>query len=250
MGALAACAAAALTAGSAPAFAASSAPTASTVRADESRADESPAAATPPNGIPFRARSWTIPAWMRQQMVGTSWRRGCPVPLKDLRVMRVRHLDQQGRTVTGELVVHKLVVDQVASAFQAMYLARFPVARMQRIDAYGGSDFASIEANNTSAFNCRRESGTGSGRWSLHAYGVAIDINPIQNPFVSASGTVAHSASRAYRTRKVRKSPLQIMPSDTVDTAFASLGWQWGGDWQPYQDYQHFALPRSFTGQL
>lgn len=187
---------------------------------------------------------------MRAQMLGVSWRRGCPVAIKDLRVIRLRHLDAVGRTRIGELVVHRTVVPDVISAFGTLYDARVRIASMRRIEFYSGSDFASIEANNTSAFNCRRVSGLPGGQWSMHAYGMAVDINPIQNPFVTRTGRVAHRASWPFRVRTRQISSLQIMSGDSTTRAFAAVGWEWGGDWAPPRDYQHFAPPRStFTSR-
>ena len=167
------------------------------------------------------------------------------MPIKDLRVIRLRHLDAAGRTTIGELVVHRSVVPAVVSAFGELYDSRVRIASVRRIDFYSGSDFASIEANNTSAFNCRRVSGLPGRQWSMHAYGMAVDINPIQNPFVTASGRVAHRASWPFRLRGRKLSSLQIMSGDATTQAFARIGWEWGGDWAPPRDYQHFALPRS-----
>jgi len=109
---------------------------------------------------------------------------------------------------------------------------------MQPVDAYGGSDFRSIEADNTSAFNCRRA--TGSTSWSEHAYGRAIDVNPIENPYVSAAGVVAHPASRPYLDRS-RHRPGMAYPGGVLVEAFRSVGWGWGGDWSGVKDYQHFS---------
>jgi D-alanyl-D-alanine carboxypeptidase len=109
---------------------------------------------------------------------------------------------------------------------------------MRLIDAYDGDDWESIEDNNTSAFNCRRA--TGSGNWSNHAYGRAIDINPIQNPYVSG-GQVYHDASWRFIKRSKRLSPMVIMPGDAVVRAFAAEGWGWGGTWSDPKDYQHFS---------
>ena len=87
----------------------------------------------------------------------------------------------------------------LVGVFRRLYAAGFPIRRMRPVDAYGGSDFRSIEADNTSAFNCRRVEGT--SRWSNHAYGRAIDVNPIENPYVSSRGTTSHPASHPYLDR-------------------------------------------------
>ena len=105
------------------------------------------------------------------------------------------------------------------------------------IEAYGGSDFASIEADNTSSFNCRNA--TGSSHWSEHAYGQAIDLNPLENPYVSG-GTTSHPGSRRYLDRSRRLKGM-VHAGDTVVRAFASVGWGWGGSWVGTKDYQHFS---------
>ena len=119
-----------------------------------------------------------------------------------------------------------------------LYAERFPIRRMRLVDAYGGSDFASIEDDNTSAFNCRRA--TGSSRWSEHAYGRAIDVNPIENPYVE-DGRVYHAASRRYVDRSSRRRGMAF-PGEILVEAFRTVGWEWGGDWTgSVRDYQHFS---------
>jgi hypothetical protein len=109
---------------------------------------------------------------------------------------------------------------------------------MRLVDNYGASDFASIEADNTSSFNCRRA--TGQTRWSEHAFGRAIDINPIENPYVYPNGTTVHRASRAYLDRS-RSRPGMAMPGGVLVRAFGQVGWGWGGTWVGAKDLQHFS---------
>jgi hypothetical protein len=114
---------------------------------------------------------------------------------------------------------------------------RFPIRRIVPVDTYGGSDFRSIEADNTSAFNCRYVDGT--RRWSEHAYGRAIDVNPIENPYVSG-GATSHVASRPYVDRS-RRRPGMAFEGGALVGAFDAIGWGWGGRWQSATDYQHFS---------
>ena len=100
---------------------------------------------------------------------------------------------------------------------------------MRLVDDYGASDYASIEADNTSAFNCRRA--TGASRWSQHAYGRAIDVNPIENPYVYADGTTTHARSRPYLDRAERR-PGMAYRGGTLVRAFPRAGWGWGGTWR------------------
>ena len=174
---------------------------------------------------------------LRSAMTGVSWRPGCPVALRDLRVITAHHVGFDGRTHTGRLIVHRDVAVDVASALRRLYAARFPIRRMVPIDAYGASDFRSIEADNTSAFNCRYVDGT--TRWSEHAYGRAVDLNPIENPYVSG-GSTSHRASVPYVDRTPCRRGMAC-PGNSVVKAFAAVGWGWGGDWSGDKDYQHFS---------
>ena len=185
----------------------------------------------------FRGTIAAIGPELRDRMTGVSWRPGCPVPLRDLRLLTLSHWGLDGRVRTGRLVVHEDVARPLLSVFRRLYATRFPIRRMRLVDDYGGSDFRSIEADNTSAFNCRPA--TGSNRWSEHAYGRAIDVNPIENPYVSA-GRVSHAASRPYVDR-VRRRPGMAYAGGVLVESFRSIGWGWGGRWTGVKDYQHFS---------
>lgn len=168
-----------------------------------------------------------------------TWRPSCPVHRRDLRVATVRYWGFDASPHDGTLVVHRDVVDDVRVAFRKIYRERFPIQRMLNIDHYGGNDRASMRANNTSGFNCRKVAGSSS--WSNHAYGRAIDVNTVQNPYVW-SGGVSPKKGRAYLDRgNVRKG--MITPRSVVVRAFRAEGWQWGGRWNS-PDYQHVDKPR------
>ncbi len=171
-------------------------------------------------------------------MTGVSWRPGCPVPLRDLRVVTASYRGFDGRRHTGRIVVHRDVARGVLTVLRRLYAAGFPIRRMVPVDAYGGSDFRSIEADNTSAFNCRYVDGT--TRWSEHAYGRAIDLNPIENPYVTAAGTTSHAASRPFLRRSPYR-PGMAVEGGLVVRAFEAAGWSWGGRWSGDRDYQHFS---------
>ena len=186
----------------------------------------------------FRGQIARIEAAQAKRMTGVSWRKGCPVALRDLRLLRLSHWGFDGRERTGRLVVHRDVARKLVQVFRDLYAARFPIRRMVPVDAYGGSDFRSIEADNTSAFNCRFVDGT--TRWSNHAYGRAIDVNPIENPYVSGGSTL-HSASRPYVRRHPRR-PGMAYEGGALVRAFDRIGWGWGGRWtSSVKDYQHFS---------
>ncbi len=186
----------------------------------------------------FRAKIAPIDATLAKRMTGVSWRQGCPVSLRELRLLTLSHWGFDGRARTGQLVVHRDVARELVGVFRELYAARFPIRRMQLIDAYGGSDFRSIEADNTSAFNCRYVAGT--TRWSNHAYGTAIDVNPIENPYVSG-GRTSHRASVPYVDR-ARRRPGMAFEGGALVRAFDRIGWGWGGRWTSVKDYQHFSV--------
>jgi D-alanyl-D-alanine carboxypeptidase-like protein len=186
----------------------------------------------------FRASSRPIAPALAERMTGVSWRPGCPVPLRDLRLLTLRHWGFDGTVRTGRLVVHRDVARKVVGVFRELYEARFPIRRMRLVDAYGADDFRSIEADNTSAFNCRPVEGT--SRWSEHAYGRAIDVNPIENPYVTRSGTSSHPASRPYLQRSPFR-PGMAVEGHALVRAFDEVGFGWGGRWSGAKDYQHFS---------
>jgi hypothetical protein len=185
----------------------------------------------------FRGSVAPIDRALAARMTGVSWRPGCPVALRDLRMVTASHWTFAGRLDTGRVIVHRDVADDVLSVLRRLYRARVPVRRMVPVDAYGGSDFRSIEADNTTAFNCRYVDGT--RRWSEHAYGRAIDVNPIENPFVSG-GRTSHPASVTFLDRTPCRAGMAC-PGNTLVRAFAAIGWGWGGDWATVKDYQHFS---------
>ncbi len=189
-------------------------------------------------GPGFQARVETLSPAAKAAMRGVSWRPGCPVPLSHLRLLTLSHWGFDGRVHQGRLVAHADAASPLVAVFRRLYQARFPIRRMRPIEAYGASDFRSIEADNTSAFNCRRA--TASRRWSEHAYGRAVDVNPIENPYV-AHGRVLHAASLPYLDR-TRVRPGMAVEGGVLVQAFRAVGWGWGGAWPgPVKDYQHFS---------
>jgi len=168
-----------------------------------------------------------------------TYRAGCPVPPEDLRLLVMSYRTFDGRDAEGEMVVHEDWAGPVVSVFHELYEQGFPIARMQLVDEFQGSDDRSMEANNTSAFNCRAVTGR-PGVWSQHSYGGAIDINPVQNPYISSGGTVLPAAGAEYVDRS-RMAPGMIHASDCTVQAFADIGWYWGGAWTSPKDYQHLS---------
>ena len=163
-----------------------------------------------------------------------SYRAGCPVGPSELRTVAVSHWGFDGKPHVGRIVVAKRVAPGLVSVFRTLWQAKFPIRRLQPVSAFRGSDDASMAADNTSGFNCRFVGGT--SRWSLHAYGEAIDVNPVENPYVRGS-TVSPPAGRAYLDRS-RLRPGMAVRDGVLVRAFAAAGWKWGAS---FGDYQHFS---------
>jgi hypothetical protein len=190
--------------------------------------------ATPPP-VPFVAHVETVTA----QRLGASWHPGCPVGPRDLRLVRMRFWGFDDAAHTGELVVHRDATRAIVAVFRELYAARFPIRRMQTVDRYGADDRRSMAADNTSAFNCRYASAPGPKRWSAHAYGKAVDVNTIENPYVQGS-YVSPPAGRAFTDRSNHR-PGMAWRGGILVRAFERVGWKWGGRWTATPDYQHFS---------
>ncbi|MGW4641861.1 M15 family metallopeptidase [Sphaerisporangium sp. NPDC004334] len=203
-------------------------------------ASPAPPSATPspspsPTGPPpFAAKVTAVTATQLRH----SWRPGCPVSPSGLRKVTMTYWGFDDKAHTGELIVNRSVTDDVVAIFGQLYRWRYPIARMEPVDVYKGSDFDSIEADNTSAFNCRRT--TGASSWSKHSYGNAIDLDPRENPWVEPDGSVAHDNARRFADRPLRR-PGVINPDDRVVRLFEKHGWEWGGYFNGAKDYQHFS---------
>ncbi len=186
----------------------------------------------------FSATVRVVDEETRASMIGVSWKPGCPVPIDDLRIIEMNHWGFDGEVHEGgQLMVHRLVAQDVVTAFGELFAAQYPIRRIELIEAYGGSDDASMEADNTSAFNCRPITGT-TDRFSIHSYGQAIDINPVENPYVRGT-TVLPPAGAAYLDREDVR-PGMITKNDVVEKAFRDGKFFWGGDYNSLKDYQHF----------
>jgi hypothetical protein len=171
--------------------------------------------------------------------LGPSWHAGCPVGPDRLRRLFVSYVGFDGRAHRGQLVVSARAAVGVAEVFRVLYTARFPVHKIQPVSVYGADDSRSTAADNTSAFNCRYAVAPGPKRWSAHAYGEAVDINTVENPYIEG-GRVMPPAGNAYRDRS-RYRPGMAVAGGVVVRAFASVGWSWGGRWAATPDYQHFS---------
>ncbi len=185
----------------------------------------------------FRANAAKLTPAQRDAMTPSAWRPGCPVHLRDLRRVTVSYWGFGGRPRRGAIVVHQDVARDVVQIFRSLYRSRIAIRKMKPIERFGGNDFRSIEADNTSAFNCRFVDGT--RRWSQHAYGRAIDINPLENPFVS-NGRTSHRRSVPFVRRRPYRKGMAVQGGSMV-AAFEAVGWGWGGRWRNVKDYQHFS---------
>jgi hypothetical protein len=193
-----------------------------------------PQASTPSGPTKFTAKiSNVTPAQLKY-----SWRPGCPVSYRKLRMITMTYWGFDKKAHTGNLVVHQSAANDLISVFRRLYGFRYPITRMEPVDKYKGDDSASIDVDNTSAFNCR--AATGSTHWSQHAYGLAVDIDPRENPYVNADGTNEHRNADQFVTRPLHK-PGVVNAGDRVVKAFAAIGWGWGGTWPGAKDYQHFS---------
>lgn len=174
-------------------------------------------------------------------MQGNSYRDGCPVSRDSLCYLRVLHRDAIGTIRMGELVCHVAISEDLLQIFRALYEAAYPIERMRLIDLYAGDDERSMAANNTSGFNYRRIAG--SQKLSSHSLGLAVDVNPLYNPYVrwrnDGSLMVSPQAGRPYANRSATFL-YKIERDDLCHRLFRQHGFQWGGGWKRVKDYQHF----------
>lgn len=168
---------------------------------------------------------------IQRMKAGGSWKTDTPSSLRaELRHLHLLYCDAEGRTQRGEMVVNKRIANDVLAIFDSLYRAQYRIASIRLVDAYGASDERSMEANNTSCFNYRRMTGSKTGRISLHGLGLAIDINPLWNPYVKGNVVLPRGAKRTPR----------ITHRDLAYRLFRAHGFSWGGDWPKVKDYQHF----------
>lgn len=189
-----------------------------------------------------------IPDSIFTLMQGKSYGKGCTVARSDLRYLRCLHVDAEGRTHHGEMVVHKSIAHEVLGILHQLYEARYPIERMRLVDHYSANDERSMSANNSSAFNFRFITGTRTV--SKHGRGLAIDINPLYNPCVKTvtrteggktvrRQRVEPAAGAPYANRS-KKHAYTIERGDLCHRLFTQAGFRWGGDWRSSKDYQHF----------
>lgn len=181
-----------------------------------------------------------IPDLIVLRIVGSSWRSECPVRIADLAYLEIDHVDFAGAVSLGEMIVHRAIAHDVIAIFDELLMARFPIAKMRLVDDYDASDDASMEDDNTSAFNFRPNV-TDPRVVSTHGYGRAIDVNPRENPYVAGDKVLPPSAARFVDRSLDAKG--MIKEGDACERAFAKRGFEWGGRFKGRLDYQHFEKP-------
>ncbi len=181
---------------------------------------------------------------IQRRIQGKSYKKGCTIPLTDLRYLKVLHYTRDGEIRLGEMICHKDISDDLIDIFRTLYTARYPIERMMLVDEYGADDERSMTANNTTCFNYRTVAN--SRTLSNHSKGRAIDINPLYNPHVKRlrNGTTRTSpaAGKPYADR-TRTFDYKIDTQDLCYKEFTRHGFRWGGHWKHSKDYQHFEKP-------
>ena len=187
----------------------------------------------------FRADTLSDAVFSRMQ--GRSYPENSTIRRADLRLLTLTYCDFDGATQQGEMVCNKSIAQDLIEIFRELYRQRYPIARIALIDDFDGDDEQSMQANNTSCFCYRAVSG--GQKLSKHAQGLAIDLNPLQNPYVKRrkDGTlvVQPKTARFYANRS-RSFKYKITRNDLAYRLFTQHGFRWGGDWRTLKDYQHF----------
>lgn len=172
-----------------------------------------------------------------RRMTGRTWHQGCPVPMSELRLLSLDYINFDGIAATGRLVVNRSVADDVLGVFKALYEARFPLENVDTLDLYRPGARPTDDSDVTVGFNCRDVAGTTT--WSQHAFGTAVDVNPVQNPQIK-NGEVVPRTGIGYIDRSQNLQGM-IHEGDAVDQAFSAIGWGWGGRWRSFKDFMHFS---------
>ncbi len=193
---------------------------------------------------PFHSSIKPLLAPVQAQLTGRFWRPTCPVPLSGLRLLTVAHWGFDGRIHRGQLVVNEDAAAPLARAFRRLYQLRFPIRHLRLADAYGPARSRPADGDISGSFECREAvpspctGGKGTGTWSMHAYGRAVDLNPVENPYVGCGQTYDRAGRRYLDRSRLRRG----MVTPAVVEAFRSIGWGWGGDWTgSTKDYMHFS---------
>jgi len=169
---------------------------------------------------------------------GGSWQKGCPVGLDKLSYLKLKYWDFKAKERVGELIVNSEISSKVCRVFKALYNSGYPIRQMRLVSDFKANDEASMKADNTSAFNCRLMTGSKT-KWSNHSFGLAIDLNPFENPYISKSGKVSPKEASKF-AKRVHINKALLLKDDLAVKAFLNEGFIWGGSWHSVKDYQHF----------
>jgi hypothetical protein len=190
----------------------------------------------PPTDGRFAATIAPVTGAIRARM-GESWSPACPVPMSGLRYLTVAFRGFDGKAHTGEIVVNASVAKDVVEVFRRLFAADFPIEEMRLPTTADLKAAPTGDGNNTASYVCRAS--RGQKRWSQHAYGLAVDINPFHNPLVKRDLVLPELAS-AYADRARVRPGMHVAGGAAVE-AFAAIGWEWGGAWRSSKDYMHFS---------
>ena len=191
---------------------------------------------------PFNSAIHPLAPSQRAQLEGRFWHPGCPVSLSDLRLLTVSHWDFDRNRQTGELVVNRRAATPLARVFRQLYRLRFPIRHLRFTDTYGPKRGRPADRDISGSFECRRAvpspCGSGTGNWSQHAFGLAVDLNPIENPYTGCGRTRERTSLPYLNRSRIRRG----MVTPAVVRAFRSIDWGWGGSWAgSTKDYMHFS---------
>lgn len=178
-----------------------------------------------------------IPDNVFHRMKGLSFSKDCTIKRSELRYLLILHRNTEGKTQVGEMVCNKRIASRLLNIFRELYKADYRIGRMVLIDNYGANDERSMAANNTTCFNFRFMTGSHK-RVSKHGMGMAVDINPLYNPYVKGN-RVQPAEGRKYIKNRAAV-PMAIQHGDLCHSLFIKYGFRWGGAWRTLKDYQHF----------
>ena len=179
--------------------------------------------------------SQPVPADIKLRMIGKSLPDTAKISISQLRYLTLPYYDFEGDIKLGEMVCNKAIANDLLHVFKALFSQAYPICSIRLVDDFGASDEASMQANNTSCFNYRTVAGT--KRLSRHAFGMAVDINPLQNPCVRGNRILPSTATEFVDRSK--DFPHKIDKDDFCKEVFTSYGFRWGGRWRSMKDYQH-----------
>ena len=191
-------------------------------------------------GVDYFFQSYDIPDTIFNLMQGKSYKEDCTVAREDLQYLILLHRNPEGQAIVGEMVVNKLIATDVLDIMKILFIQSYPIEKVRLIDYYDADDEKSMSNNNTSCFNWRSK--PNSAEVSKHGMGMAVDINPLYNPYYKSEHgreTVQPEAGRPYLDRE-SEFPYKITKNDLCHRLFTAHGFTWGGSWKSVKDYQHF----------